>query len=553
MGSSSAVTKVHAIVVMVIIIVAALVVVARYMMVPTPPPTAENVFRRSAIFPAIGTSDPAIGSFFQVMTIHINLYDPLVHPALPYGVEPHVAESWEISEDYLTYTFHIRKGIKFHDGSELTAEDVAFSMDRMIALGQGLSYQYSPYIERSTVLDDYTVQFKLKKRIGPFLDTLIRFFIINKDLTMAHIKSGAYGDYGDYGQSWLVDHDAGSGAYKTNKSLTEEGILMERFEDYWGEMSSGAPEEIWFGLPTEPVALKMALARGNLDMSNPWQSQETFEALDDIQGVDMVYESCGNGLYLMMHCRKPPTDDIHFRKAIAWAFDYDEFCKLCPGYIQMVGPIPRDIPGHIDVFQYHQDLEKAIEELKQSKYYGNLDEYPVEFHYFVEDPQDEKIGLLFLASMADIGIPVTLVKKTVIHICGDMSKMETSANIYPMTVPALYAEAGNLFESRYHSSSASSAYQNEWLLNETIDAMIEDAQATINRTERYEKWGELQEIIVDMCPSIFCADFALPSAYQTYLSSPLLRGEPIYPILGYNFEIRYWTIDLEKKAEALKG
>lgn len=100
---------------------------------PTPPPPPEKrVLRATFAWPTY--IDPAVGSDFSSTSSLVNLYDTLVFPNTEGGVDPDLAESWETSEDGLTWTFHLKKGIKFHNGSELTASDVAFSMNRMLEI-----------------------------------------------------------------------------------------------------------------------------------------------------------------------------------------------------------------------------------------------------------------------------------------------------------------------------------------------------------------------------------------------------------------------------------
>ena len=130
--------------------------------------------------------DPAVGSDFSSSSAFVNLYDTLVYPTPDGGVKPNVAKRWETSEDGLTWTFYLRKGVKFHDGTELTARDVAFTMDRLVEIGGGYGYMFSGKVKSSEALDDYTVQFKLTE---------------------------PYGEKGDYGKEWLLTNDAGSDPY----------------------------------------------------------------------------------------------------------------------------------------------------------------------------------------------------------------------------------------------------------------------------------------------------------------------------------------------------
>ena len=90
----------------------------------------------------------------------INLYDTLIFPNAEGGVDPWLAESWEVSDDGLTYTFKLREDVKFHDGSDLTASDVVYSFDRQTGIGEGFAYMLAD-ADSATAVDDYTVEFKL--------------------------------------------------------------------------------------------------------------------------------------------------------------------------------------------------------------------------------------------------------------------------------------------------------------------------------------------------------------------------------------------------------
>ena len=105
----------------------------------------------------------------------MNIYDPLVWPTKGGPPKPHLAESWDVSDDGLTYTFHLRKGVKFHDGTELTAEDVAFSMDRMLSISKGFAWLWKDVLDVGDIeaADDYTVAFHLNEPYGPFIAGLV--------------------------------------------------------------------------------------------------------------------------------------------------------------------------------------------------------------------------------------------------------------------------------------------------------------------------------------------------------------------------------------------
>jgi peptide/nickel transport system substrate-binding protein len=561
MLSRAAITRMQAMIIAGIIIAAAIIgAVAYYASIPAGPVVTEKtILRREMIVPG-GRIDPATAWSYPDTQLCCNLYDSLVHPkvGMAGGVDPQLATSWTVSPDGLKFTFYLKQGVKFHDGTEVKAEDVVFSMDRIITIKQGMSFLFVPYISSSKAVDDYTVEFTLKKLDGPFLSAIPRLWILNKDLVKAHIKTpGSYGDNGDYGTDWLLINDAGSGPYMIDHVKLQEGYWLNKNGNYTiYAFDPKAPDQIYYGLPYEPVAIKAAMNVREFEATDIWQSQDSLAALDAINGVELKSYFWGNALYLYMHNKKPPTDDIHIRKAIAYAIDYSKLRSIYPGASPMTGPVPVDVPGwNPNCTQYTLNLEKATAELQQSKYYqyGNLSAYPIEFHWYQEVPDEEKIALSLMTDLAKINLTLLSVKTPSMKITEELSKAENAAHMYPMYIAVNYPEAGSMIEMRFHSSAQGTFYQGEWLGNETIDALIEDAQSTVDQTQRFQKLANIQQIIADMCVCIFAYNAPGRFAYQTYVSAPLIRGEPLIASIGYNYEFREWSVDWAKRKQLLTG
>jgi peptide/nickel transport system substrate-binding protein len=500
------------------------------------PPAEKRALRITFAWPTY--IDPAVGSDFSSTSSLAILYDTLVFPNTGGGVDPHLAESWETSADGLTWTFHLKQGVKFHNGSELTASDVAFSMNRILEIGEGLAYVFLGTVESATAVDDYTVEFKLAQPSGLFLISLIRLYILDEEEVMANIAEGPYGEgeYGDYGKEYLLTHDAGSGPYVVKEFPLEEYLLMEKYGDWFGTFHPNAPDEVRFIATTEAATVRTMMSRQELEMTDQWQTIEALEALDGIEGVDVAAFPVLTEFYYMVHTQKPPTDDVHFRRAMAYAFDYEVAVGLeWPGTKQSQGPVPAITAGHDpDVFVFQRDLDKAREELALSPYADQLDDYPVVVHWITEVPAEEKWALLFQANMAEIGINVDVVGTPWLSVVENAADQELSPHIVTIYVSADFPEAGPLLKVRYHSDAAATWSQNEWLLDDELDNKIDDALVTVDEDERYAKYRELQNYIVDLCPSLFLYDQVQKHAYQSaYVDWPAARGEVI-PVMGYH-------------------
>jgi len=268
-------------------------------------------------YPVI-TSDPATASDWYDTEAMYNLYSPLVYPAPEGGVRAHLATSWEpVDGDFTHWRFTLREGVKFHSGYEMTAEDVAFSMTRFITMGRGNSGPLGQVTAEA--VDRYTVDFFLDKPSAIFPDTLVLFFVVEKDLVLANINpSGNYGDFGDYSEDWLATHDAGSGPYMMTNHIPGQRLDAVRFVDYfegwsdegWGE-DEVPIERLVFIMETDYTTLMTLLKNGDLDLeiNGGWTLPQLEEiGADPDLDFDIVW---AQNVTVWMNSKVPPTDDEH--------------------------------------------------------------------------------------------------------------------------------------------------------------------------------------------------------------------------------------------------
>ena len=164
------------------------------------PSFAERVLRLDES--PIGEIDPAKATDYADTVLMSNIYDTLVYPkAGGPGVEPLLATEW--TTDGNSYTFKLKDGVKFHSGNPLTADDVVFSLNRMIAMGQGFSSLFAGRVEKAEAIDPLTVKFTLTEPYAPFLAALVRLPVVDAKTVMANKADGKHGEFGDYGEAWM--------------------------------------------------------------------------------------------------------------------------------------------------------------------------------------------------------------------------------------------------------------------------------------------------------------------------------------------------------------
>jgi len=491
--------------------------------------------------------DPAVGFDFSSSSAIVNLYDSLVYPTPDGTVVPHAAESWTVSEDNLTYTFKLRPGIMFHTGGEMTADDVKFSMERLLAIGEGYSYLFQGKIAAVNVIDKYTVEFDLAEPFGPFLFALVRFYIASKDAIMLNTMDGPYGDYGDYGKQYLQYNDAGSAAYTVKDFQFEEYLLLELFDGYWGTVAENAAEEVKMLRSPDTVTVKTMMARQELEITDPWQPEEAMVSMAAEEGVEIAAFPNSLSQYLMLHCTKAPTDDIHVRKALSYMLDYDQVVNVIfPGSLQAYGPVASVLPGYAEgLFQYTRDLDKAREELEKSRYYGELDQYPIVFGVNTDVPALEKLALLFQANAAELGLDVELIKMPWGKMVEVVGSQEETPNVLAINVAPHYPEAGSMLQAKYHSANVGTWEQAEWMLDPAVDQLIDAALATVDQTERFSKYALIQELIVEFAPDVFLFELLEKHAYQaSYVDWP--QPDSPNPVMGYNYDFRFIEVFPER-------
>lgn len=501
--------------------------------------------------------DPAVGNMASSSQATANLYDTLIYTPADGSVQPRLAESWKADEGGQTYTFKLREGVKFHDGSEVTAEDVKFSMERFITIGEGYSYVFSDVVDTVEAPSKYEVVFHLKYPMGTFPSSLVRLAVMNKDLVTEHIdKSGPYGEFGDYGKAWLVTHDAGSGAYMATELVQQEYFHADRFEDWymgWDDKPN-APTAFRMVAVIEPTTIRTMMETHELEITDPWQSTENLDAMAKIEGVSIGKQNTFLEQNMYLNTTKPPLDDINYRRAILSLLDYEGIVQyILVGSVVSTGPVPAGVTGQVlcnNLLPY--DIEKAKEYLAQSSYAETYKDFTIELMVNTDVADMEKIGLMFQSAAAEVGITVEISKAPWVSIVDRMATAETTPHMFSANSAPAYNDAGTYLESRYSSKNNGSWEQGEWLQDTDLDKMIQDAIATVDTDERNEKYAEIQNYICDdISATGFLHDLTERLAYQSsYVSWPFeenAEGGIARSLYGFNIIFAEMEIYPEKK------
>ena len=264
-------------------------------------------------------------------------------------VEPCLAESWEISDDGLTYTFKLKQGVKFHDGTDFNAEAVKYNIDRQtINKTEDMLYADFVYgdVAECNVIDDYTVEIKLTKASTPFLNNLAM------SLGAPMVSPTACEAAGNN----LNEAPCGTGPYKFVRWDKNEAVVLERFDDYWGD--KGVSKEIVFRTITDNSARVVALTNGEVDIIDGIDAN----VVDQITAAGcLLNKTEGMNINYLAYNTERITDP-EVRKALSQAVNVPELVQsLYRGYAsQATSILPSFMPGYsADVTQTEYNPEEA--------------------------------------------------------------------------------------------------------------------------------------------------------------------------------------------------
>jgi len=361
------------------------------------------------------TLDPAraaLGEYGEQVAIQV--YETLVDIG-PEGPDPIPGLATEVptqdnglvSEDGLTYTFPIREGVTFHDGSELTAEVVKYSWDRAMEMNlpEGQASTLLDAIESTRVVDDMTLEVTLNEPNAAFITSVV-YSTPASIVSMEAVEANG-GVQADQPNEFMDANMVGTGPYRFVSWERNEQINFEVFENYWGEPAS--LDARWQNVPEES-AIVLGLRAGDFDAI---QFQPTFaDELDEVDGVELD----AGGLLLepfqlAFNLNIPegalprqdtiPTDFFHdrrVRQAFNFAFDYDAFIDgILGGLGEPATYLPPDVLGYDpEAPVYAQDLERAEELFREAGWWDEGFTISV----LVEDnPAFEPIGLILKDSL----------------------------------------------------------------------------------------------------------------------------------------------------------
>ena len=420
------------------------------------------------------------------------IYENLVRFNAKMQLEPALAEMWTQSADGLTWTFKLRKGIKFHDGSPFDAKAVKYFFDRV--LGEEKPFKaslYTPFVQGADVVDDATVRVTLKQPFAPFL------------FRLAHSAGGIVSPAAH--QKWGKDltlHPVGTGPFRFVEWVKGDRVVLERNDGYWGGKAN--LDRVVVKTVREDAARVLMLESGDADLILNIPPEDLPRLRKDARfTVESI--ATARALYIVINTRKKPFDDVRVRQALNYAINKDAIVKdlfqnnaeAIPG---IVAPLQN---GYAKLPGYGYDPKKAKELLAQAgqpalkvKLWSPKGRYVKDYELAQAVQQD----------LAAAGVEATL------------STMEWGAYLSATKTPAdqtdrelfLLGWSPSTGEAHWgtfpllHSSQQAPKGDNRgFFASPALDAALDRATVAKSDQARLAALREVQEIVIKEAPAVF--------------------------------------------------
>ncbi len=429
--------------------------------------------------------DPRVGVDAQSQRIDELLFDPLVTRDAHFNLRPGLAERWEIV-DPLTYVFHLRHGVRFHNGQPLTARDVKWTFDSLIA-GKIRSAKAGTFasVSRIETPDSCTVIFHLKQPFASLLWNL----------------SGAagivpYGSGEDFNQ-----HLVGSGPFRFVSAAQDRNVIVERNPDYWN--TPAQLQRVEFKVIPDATTRALELRKQSADVAINSLVADTVVTLQRDRNL-RVMESPGTiYAYLAMNLRDPILKDVRVRRAIAYAINTQPIIHyLLRDEARPASSIlpPQHWAYDADVARYPHDPERARQLLDQAGYPARNG---VRFHITMKTSTEESTRLLAAVlqqQLREVGIALDIRSFESATFLADVSK-----GAYQ--VHSLRWIGGNqdpdIFENLFATASFAPKRANRtFYSNPRVDELIREGRSTLDQQKRKAIYDQIQQILAEDLPYI---------------------------------------------------
>ncbi|MEK6348534.1 MAG: ABC transporter substrate-binding protein [Burkholderia sp.] len=465
-----------------------------------------------------------------------NVYERLVRVDLrdPSKFEGRIAQSWSVGADGLTYTFKLKPGLKFHSGNPVTADDVAWSLQRTVLLGKGpasvladLGLTKENVMQKVRAVDAATVTLQTDRKTSPsFVLNVLSAgpgSIVDRKLLESHASGG------DFGNAWLKTRDAGSGPYQLVKWTANESIVLQRFDGY---PQPYPMKRVVLRHVPEASAQRLLLENGDVDAARNL-SPDSLASLAKAGKIQVAATPVAALMYLSLNTKNPNLAKPGVQQAMKWLVDYDGIQRniISTTYKVHETFLPDGFLGVLDSNPYHRDVAKAKALLAKAGLPNGFDvtmDMPNDYPYV-------EIAQALQANFAQAGIRVKLLPGDAKQAIGKYRARQHDIFIGEWSPDYMDPNSNARGfawnpDNSDNSPSRMLAWRNAWAIPE-LTKQTDAALAEPSPAKRAALYRKLQQEVLDRSPFVIMFEKVVQVATRPGVTGPEIG--PINDLTSY--------------------
>jgi peptide/nickel transport system substrate-binding protein len=429
--------------------------------------------------------DPHLNSSYSSTLVIEQVYNGLIQFDPDMNIVPDLAESWTISDDGLVYEFKIRQGVKFHNGREMTVDDVVYSLNRVRDAAGGSPRSYLLVdVESIEATPPDSVRLTLSKPFAALLSHM--------HTDMAIVPQEVVEENGDLSTTMV-----GTGPFKFVEFIPNTHAKLVRNEEYHEEGLPYLDELTWIPIPDDPTRTAN-IQTGTVDFADQIPQQD-IDSLQNEPGVQLVRGDSTLHDYLMLNCTRAPFDDVRVRQAIAKTIDRQLMTDVILfGYGTPIngGPIAAWSWAYADLHTYPApDIEGAKQLLAEA---GYPDGFAFTIGAGANYAAQVQAAEMVQEQLRQINVEATVAPQewgTYIDTVVTQKNFEGAIIGWIGTI-----DPDDWLYARFHTGEQ---WNTTGYSNAEVDELLEQGRASTDQAQRKELYNQAEAIIVDEAPFVF--------------------------------------------------
>jgi len=454
--------------------------------------------------------DPAVVTDYEAGIVTYNVYEGLLDYDLnDYSIKPALAMSWEIASDGLSAVFHLRQGVKFHDGTPFNAEAVKYSIERAQAMNQAPATYLTP-ITKVEVLDANTIKLSTNQPWAFWEDALATrkaLGVVSPTYVKAHVTASD-----PWAADWMGQHTCGTGPYVLADWQVGQYIKLVKNDVYWGGWKPEQFSTVFIRTVREPSVEELMIKSGEADIA--FDVPETH--LADLDADPNIFAKSLPGmaqLFFPMKYHKGPFADSRIRKAVTYALDLDAIATVYPGAERAQGAIPRSMLGADPTAPIlPHDPEAARLLLKEAGFApGQL---TLTLTYVSGAEWERRAALIAQQNLADVGVNLVVEAMPWSVIFPLTADPELAPDWYIFYSAARFADPHGIMFEMFSTTALGPSGFNNGYSNPAFDALLDQASMTPDREARAALYRQANRILIADMPAIFVWEMPYSFVYR---------------------------------------